>query len=134
MRQTIATITYVVEDYDEAIQFFVEKLGFDLVENSCLEAEQPGKRWVVVKPRGPAGCSLLLAKAVGDLQLSAVGNQSGGRVFLFLHTDDFWRDYQAMKAKGIVFTGPPREETYGTVSVFLDLYGNKWDLIQPLER
>jgi catechol 2,3-dioxygenase-like lactoylglutathione lyase family enzyme len=131
MRQTIATVAYVVRDYDEAIKFFVETLGFDLIEDTCREQEQPGKRWVVVKPKGPAGCSLLLAKAVGDLQLSTVGNQTGGRVFLFLHTDDFWRDYDAMKVKGIVFTAPPRQEVYGTVAVFLDLYGNKWDLIQP---
>jgi catechol 2,3-dioxygenase-like lactoylglutathione lyase family enzyme len=131
MRQTIATVTFVVRDYDEAIKFFVETLGFDLIEDTCREQEQPGKRWVVVKPKGPAGCSLLLAKAVGDLQLSAVGNQTGGRVFLFLHTDDFWRDYDAMKVKGVVFTAPPRQEVYGTVAVFLDLYGNKWDLIQP---
>lgn len=89
MRQNIAAITYLVSDYDEAIQFFVEALGFELVEDTCLEQEQPGKRWVVVRPRGSAGCSLLLAKAVGDAQSSAVGNQSGGRVFLFLHTDDF---------------------------------------------
>ena len=131
MRQNIAAITYLVSDYDEAIQFFVEALGFELVEDTCLEQEQPVKRWVVVRPRGSAGCSLLLAKAVGDAQLSAVGNQSGGRVFLFLHTDDFWRDHTAMKDKGIVFTGPPRQEAYGIVAVFLDLYGNKWDLIQP---
>ena len=131
MRQTIATVAYVVRDYDEAIKFFVETLGFDLIENTCLKQEQSGKRWVVVKPKGKAGCSLLLAKAVSDLQLSAVGNQSGGRVFLFLQTDDFWRDYDAMKVKGIVFTAPPRQEVYGTVAVFLDLYGNKWDLIQP---
>jgi catechol 2,3-dioxygenase-like lactoylglutathione lyase family enzyme len=131
MRHTIAAIAYVVNDYDEAIRFFVEILGFDLLEDTCREQEQPGKRWVVVRPRGSEGCSLLLAKAVSDSQLSAVGNQSGGRVFLFLHTDDFWRDYNAMKAKGIVFTAPPREEAYGTVAVFLDLYGNKWDLIQP---
>jgi catechol 2,3-dioxygenase-like lactoylglutathione lyase family enzyme len=131
MRQTIATVTYVVRDYDEAIKFFVETLGFDLIEDACLEQEQSGKRWVVVKPKGSVGCSLLLAKAVSDLQLSAVGNQSGGRVFLFLQTDDFWRDYDAMKIKGIVFTAPPRQEVYGTVAVFLDLYGNKWDLIQP---
>jgi len=131
MRQTIATVTYIVRDYDEAIKFFVETLGFDLIEDTCLEQEQSGKRWVVVKPKGPVGCSLVLAKAVSDLQLSAVGNQSGGRVFLFLQTDDFWRDCDAMKAKGIVFTAPPRQEVYGTVAVFLDLYGNKWDLIQP---
>jgi catechol 2,3-dioxygenase-like lactoylglutathione lyase family enzyme len=131
MRQTIATVAYVVKDYDEAIKFFIETLGFDLIEDTCLEQEQSGKRWVVVKPRGPVGCSLLLAKAVSDQQLSVVGNQSGGRVFLFLQTDDFWRDYDAMKARGIVFTAPPRQEVYGTVAVFLDLYGNKWDLIQP---
>jgi catechol 2,3-dioxygenase-like lactoylglutathione lyase family enzyme len=131
MRQTIATITYVVSDYDEAIQFFVETLGFDLIEDTSLEQEQPGKRWVIVRPRGSVGCSLLLAKAVGESQLSAVGDQSGGRVFLFLHTDDFWRDYNAMKAKDVVFTESPRQEVYGTVAVFLDIYGNKWDLIQP---
>lgn len=131
MQQSIATISYVVKDYDEAINFFVEILGFELIENTCLEQEQSGKRWVVVKPRGLAGCSLLLAKAVGHDQLSAVGNQTGGRVFLFLHTDDFKRDYDAMRAKGVVFTSPSRKEPYGTVAVFLDLYGNKWDLIQP---
>jgi len=131
MRQSIATISYVVRDYDEAIKFFVEKLGFELIEDTCLEHEQSGKRWVVVKPKGSEGCSLLLAKAIGDRQLSAVGNQSGGRVFLFLHTDDFWRDHDAMKANGVVFTASPRQEMYGTVAVFLDLYGNKWDLIQP---
>jgi catechol 2,3-dioxygenase-like lactoylglutathione lyase family enzyme len=131
MKQTIATITYVVRDYDEAVDFFVGSLGFDLIEDTCLEQEQPGKRWVVVRPKGSVGCSLLLAKAVSNRQLAAVGNQSGGRVFLFLHTDDFWRDYNAMKARGIVFTAPPRQEVYGTVAVFLDLYGNKWDLIQP---
>jgi catechol 2,3-dioxygenase-like lactoylglutathione lyase family enzyme len=131
MQQTIATITYVVRGYDEAIAFFVEKLGFDLIEDTCLELEQSGKRWVIVKPKGSAGCSLLLAKAVDENQLSVVGNQSGGRVFLFLHTDDFWRDYEAMQAKGIAFTGTPRNEAYGTVAVFIDLYGNKWDLIEP---
>jgi len=131
MQQSIATIAYLVRDYDEAIKFFVEKIGFELVEDTCLEQEHPGKRWVVVKPKGPVGCSLLLAKAVGDRQLSAVGNQSGGRVFLFLNTDDFWHDYDAMKANGVVFAAPPRQEMYGTVVVFLDLYGNKWDLIQP---
>jgi len=131
MKQILAAITYVVRDYDEAIDFFVGSLGFDLVEDICLEKEQPGKRWVVVRPRGSEGCSLLLAKAVGSKQSAAVGNQSGGRVFLFLHTDNFYRDYREMKAKGIVFTTPPRQEEYGTVAVFLDLNGNKWDLIQP---
>ena len=131
-QQAIATLTYLVKDYDESIEFFVKKLGFDLIEDTCLEQEQPGKRWVVVKPRGSAGCSLLLAKAVGATQVSAIGGQTGGRVFLFLHTDDFWRDYAAMQAKGITFIGDPRKETYGTVAVFADLYGNKWDLVEPL--
>jgi catechol 2,3-dioxygenase-like lactoylglutathione lyase family enzyme len=131
MQQTIATITFVVRDYDEAITFFVEKLGFELKEDICLEQDQPGKRWVVLKPKGPAGCSLLLAKAVDENQLSVVGGQSGGRVFLFLHTDDFWRDYEVMNAKGVTFIGTPRKEVYGTVAVFVDLYGNKWDLIEP---
>jgi catechol 2,3-dioxygenase-like lactoylglutathione lyase family enzyme len=131
MQQTIATITFVVRDYDEAITFFVEKLGFELKEDICLEQDQPGKRWVVLKPKGPAGCSLLLAKAVDENQLSVVGGQSGGRVFLFLHTDDFWRDYEVMNAKGVTFIGTPRKEAYGTVAVFVDLYGNKWDLIEP---
>jgi len=133
MRQTIANISYLVRDYDEAIEFFVEKLGFDLIEDTCLEQELPGKRWVVVKPKGTEGCSLLLAKAVGVTQASAVGNQSGGRVFLFLHTDDFWRDHETMKVNGISFLETPRKEAYGTVAVFEDLYGNKWDLIEPLK-
>ena len=131
MQKTIANITFVVRDYDEAIEFFTEKLDFDLVENTSLEPDQPGKRWVVVKPKGPPGCSLLLAKAIGEAQLSAVGNQSGGRVFLFLHTDDFRRDFKAMKTKGIRFLEDPRKEVYGTVAVFEDLYRNKWDLIEP---
>lgn len=131
MKQMIATITYVVRDYDDAIEFFVEKLGFELIEDTSLDPEEPGKRWVLVRPRGAAGCSLLLAKAIDESQLAAVGNQSGGRVFLFLNTDDFWRDYRTMQDKGVVFEGPPREEAYGTVAVFVDLYGNKWDLIEP---
>lgn len=131
MQRAIATITYLVRDYAEAIGFFVDKLGFDLVEDTSLEPEQPGKRWVVVKPAGSSGCSLLLAKAVGTAQLAALGNQAGGRVFLFLNTDDFWRDFEAMRHKDIVFMGPPRKEVYGTVAVFEDLYGNKWDLIEP---
>ena len=131
MQQTIATITYVVNDYDAAIEFFVGKLGFELIEDTCRDEEQPGKRWEVVKPRGSAGCSLLLAKAVDENQMAAVGNQTGGRVFLFLNTDDFWRDYEAMRDKGVAFQEHPREETYGTVAVFVDLYGNKWDLIEP---
>jgi len=130
MEQRISLVTYLVKSYDEAIKFFVEKLEFELVEDTSLESEQPGKRWVVVRPRGSKGSALLLAKAVDNSQSAAVGNQSGGRVFLFLNTDDFWRDHKAMKAKGVVFTQAPREEAYGTVAVFLDLYGNKWDLIQ----
>ena len=131
MRQTIANISYLVRDYDGAIEFFVEKLGFDLMEDTCLEQEMPGKRWVVVKPKDSEGCSLLLAKAVGVKQTSAVGNQSGGRVFLFLHTDDFWRDHEAMKVNGVEFLEAPRNDVYGIVAVFEDLYGNKWDLIEP---
>ena len=133
MQQTIANLTYLVQDYDEAIEFFVEKLGFDLIEDTCLEQELSGKRWVVVKPRGTEGCSLLLAKAIGVMQTSAVGNQSGDRVFLFLHTDDFWRDHETMKINGVTFLETPRKEAYGTVAVFEDLYGNKWDLIEPFK-
>jgi len=131
MKQGIAAITYLVHDYDDAIAFFVQKLGFDLIEDTSLEPGQAGKRWVLVRPAGASGCTLLLAKAVGEDQESAVGKQSGGRVFLFLNTDDFWRDYKAMQASGVIFDGPPREEAYGTVAVFIDLYGNKWDLIEP---
>ena len=119
----------VVKDYDEAIAYYIEKLGFALVEDTDMGG---GKRWVVVAPPG-SQCSLLLAKAANDEQFSRVGNQAGGRVFLFLHTDDFQRDYRAMKAQGVKFTEEPRYETYGTVVVFADLYGNKWDLIQPAE-
>ncbi len=121
MQQAIATITYVVRDYDEATEFFVEKLGFELVEDTCLDQEQPGKRWVIVKPKGKSGCSLLLAKAADDIQLSAVGNQSGGRVFLFLHTDDFWRDYDEMRERGVNFVREPAQQPYGWVAVFKSL-------------
>ena len=127
MQQHISPVAFVVKDYDEAIEFFVEKLDFELVEDTPLE----GKRWVLVRPSGSehATC-LLLAKASTPEQIEAIGDQTGGRVFLFLNTDDFWRDYEAMRAKGIVFSRPPKEEDYGTVAVFEDLYGNKWDLIQ----
>ncbi|HEY7672144.1 MAG TPA: VOC family protein [Gammaproteobacteria bacterium] len=128
MRQHISPIAFIVRDYDEAIEFFIEKLSFDLVEDTPIEK----KRWVLVRPSGSVNqACLLLSKAATPEQAEAVGNQTGGRVFLFLNTDDFWRDYEAMKAKGIVFTRPPKEETYGTVAVFEDLYGNRWDLIQP---
>ena len=118
----------VVKDYDEAIQFFTQKLKFKLVEDTQLG---PGKRWVIVSPPGNAdGANLLLAKAANEDQRDAVGYQTGGRVFLFLHTDNFWRDYEYMKKEGVTFVEEPREELYGTVVVFKDLYGNKWDLIE----
>lgn len=128
MPQRIAALSLVVKDYDEAISFYTQKMGFQLVEDSALGS---GKRWVRVMPPGSGGPVLLLAKATKPEQMAAVGNQTGGRVFLFLHTDDFWRDYEAMKDKGVHFTEEPRSEEYGTVVVFLDLYGNKWDLVQP---
>lgn len=127
MKQHIAHIALVVDDYDEAIQFYTEKLNFDLVEDTALNET---KRWVLVRPKGATECCLLLAKAVGDEQKSRVGNQTGGRVFLFLYTDDFWSDYNQMLKKGINFIREPKEEAYGTVAVFEDLYGNLWDLIQ----
>lgn len=128
MKQQIAHLALVVADYDEAIRFYTEKLNFTLMEDTVLSET---KRWVVVAPPGAAGCSLLLARASGEEQKSRVGNQTGGRVFLFLHTDDFWRDYKNMQEKGIRFTREPSTETYGTVAVFEDLYGNLWDLIEP---
>ena len=127
--QYISLTALVVRDYDEALQFFVGTLGFELVEDTYI-AEQ-NKRWVVVAPPGSKECRLLLARAVGEEQVSRVGNQTGGRVFLFLCTDDFWRDYHALVAKGVPFVREPRNESYGTVAVFKDLYGNLWDLIQP---
>ena len=128
MKQSIAQFAIVVNDYDEAIAFYTKKLHFDLIEDTTLSDT---KRWVVVRPKGSDGCCILLAKAANEEQLSRVGNQTGGRVFLFLHTDDFWRDYQAMTADDIRFVRPPVEEPYGTVAVFEDLYGNLWDMIQP---
>lgn len=128
MKQTIAQIALVVEDYDEAIQFYTQKLAFTLVEDTVLS---PTKRWVVVAPPGSTGCRLLLAKAADELQKSRVGNQTGGRVFLFLHTDDFWRDYRRFVENQVVFVRDPSQQAYGTVAVFEDLYGNLWDLIGP---
>ena len=122
----IANISLVVHDYDEAIEFYTRKLGFELLEDTPLSAT---KRWVLVSPPGATGCRLLLAKAANEEQRSRVGNQTGGRVFLFLHTDDFWRDYQAYRAQGVEFVREPTVEPYGTVAVFRDLYGNLWDLI-----
>lgn len=128
MNINIAHIALVVSDYDEAIEFYTQKLGFDLLEDTPLSET---KRWVRVAPKGSGECCLLLAKAANDEQRSRVGNQTGGRVFLFLHTDDFWRDYHKLIANQVVFVRPPSEEEYGTVAVFQDLYGNLWDLIGP---
>lgn len=119
-------VAIVVDDYDRAIQYYTSNLGFTLVEDT----PQPGKRWVVVTPNPESDCNLLLARASNDTQKTFIGNQCGGRVFLFLQTDDFWRDYEAMKAAGVKFCEEPREEEYGTVVVFEDLYGNRWDLYQ----
>ena len=126
--QYISLTALVVRDYDEALQFYLGTLGFELIEDTYI-AEQ-NKRWVVVAPPGAREGRLLLARAVGDEQVSRVGNQTGGRVFLFLNTDDFWRDYRNLVAKGVVFVRGPIEEPFGTVAVFKDLYGNLWDLIQ----
>ena len=126
LNQYLAHISLVVADYDEAISFYTEKLGFTLLEDTALSES---KRWVLVCPPGAGGCSLLLAKAVGEEQRSRVGNQAGGRVFLFLRTDNFQRDYESYLKKGIRFVKPPRKEPYGTVAVFEDLYGNLWDLL-----
>ena len=128
MTRTIASIALLVRDYDEAIAFYVEMLGFDLVEDTPLGA---GKRWVLVAPPGASATRLLLARADGDAQAARVGDQTGGRVFLFLHTDDFRRDHRAMIERGVRFREEPRDEPYGTVAVFEDLYGNLWDLIEP---
>ena len=128
MSQKIARLSLVVSDYDEAIHFYTEMLGFELLEDTPLPDE--GKRWVVVAPTGGGGASLLLALAADDHQKAAIGDQTGGRVFLFLTTDDFWRDYHAMTGKGVRFHEQPREEPYGTVAVFEDLYGNLWDLLE----
>ena len=131
MSQTLAHVALVVRDYDEAIAYFIEKLGFQVVEDSpSKDRLGHDKRWVLVAPPGAQGTSLLLARASNDEEASRIGNQTGGRVFLFLHTDDFLRDYRAMTARGVKFVREPREEPYGTVAVFEDLYGNKWDLLQ----
>ncbi len=127
MKQSIVHIALVVEDYDDAIAFYTEKLNFQLVEDT-YQPEQD-KRWVVVAPPGSSGTTLLLARASKPEQEPFIGNQTGGRVFLFLHTDDFWRDYNDMVANGINFVREPKEEDYGTVAVFEDLYGNLWDLL-----
>ncbi|NAW88583.1 VOC family protein [Photobacterium halotolerans] len=128
MKQAIVHIALVVDDYDEAIDFYVNKLKFELIEDS-YQPEQD-KRWVVISPPGSNGVTLLLARASKPEQRDFIGHQAGGRVFLFLSTDDFWRDYERMVADGIRFVRPPQEQDYGTVAVFEDLYGNLWDLLQ----
>lgn len=128
VKQSIVHVAIVVRDYDEAIQFYTEKLGFSLLEDTYQPAQD--KRWVLVAPPGSNGTALLLARATKPEQERAIGNQTGGRVFLFLSTDDFWRDYNRMLSAGIHFVREPKEESYGTVAVFEDLYGNLWDLLQ----
>ena len=128
MKQELAHIALVVEDYDAAIAFYIEKLQFTLIEDTLLSES---KRWVVIAPPGSSGCQLVLAKAANNEQQRRIGNQTGGRVFLFLHTDNFSRDYHTMLTKGVVFVREPVSEPYGTVAVFKDLYGNLWDLIEP---
>lgn len=127
-KQSVGLTTLVVRDYDEALEFYTGKLGFNLVEDTAIPEQD--KRWVVIAPPGSSDSALLLARAVNAEQSSRIGNQTGGRVFLFLYTDDFWRDYDAYKANGIDFVREPREERYGTVAVFKDIYGNQWDLLQ----
>jgi len=128
MNQRLAHIAIVINDYDEAIKFYTEKLHFDMVEDTQLSET---KRWVLVRPKGSNECCLLLAKAANDEQRSRVGNQTGGRVFLFLHTDNFERDYQNLLDHQIEIVRQPQREEYGTVAVFKDLYGNLWDMIEP---
>jgi catechol 2,3-dioxygenase-like lactoylglutathione lyase family enzyme len=129
MKRKIAIVSLVVRDYDEAIDFFVNILDFELVEDR--DVPEQNKRWVVVAPPGGAGANLLLAKASNERQASHIGDQTGGRVFLFLYTDNFNRDYDLLRSKGVVFEREPKEFDYGTVAVFQDLYGNLWDLLQP---
>lgn len=132
MKQRLALATLVVADYDEAIAWYTGMLGFELIEDTRIEGgDQGGKRWVVVGPGGDGGAALLLARAGNDMQRARIGDQTGGRVGFFLHTDDFRRDYEAMQARGVEFLETPREEPYATVAVFRDLYGNTWDLLEP---
>jgi len=127
MNQRITKLSLVVADYDEALAFYVGKLGFQLIE----DRPETNKRWVVIAPPGDGGLQLVLGRAKNDAERSCIGNQTGGRVFLFLETDDFWRDYESYCQAGVSFCEQPREESYGTVVVFEDLYGNRWDLIEP---
>lgn len=132
MNQSLGLISLVVKDYDEAIKFYTKTLDFELVEDSYISEQD--KRWVVVRPKGNSGSNLLLAKASTSEQEIHIGNQTGGRVFLFLYTDNFWRDYELFKSKGIEFIREPQKVEYGTFAVFKDLYGNQWDLLEPSEK
>ncbi len=129
MAQAIGHVALLVRDYDEAISYFTERLRFDLLEDTPLGN---GKRWVLVAPPQSAGAALLLAKAATPEQIAHIGNQTGGRVFLFLHTTDFWRDYEAMRERGIRFAEEPRQEAFGMVVIFTDLYGNRWDFVERI--
>ena|SRR5579864_9208923 len=132
MSPSLEQIALVVRDYDEAIAFYVGVLGFRLIEDIPIPSQQ--KRWVVVSPPGSNSTRLLLARAVGDRQTSRIGDQTGGRVFLFLYSDDFWRDFNAYKARGVLFVREPKTEPYGIAAVFQDLYGNLWDLLQRADK
>jgi len=135
MPQTLGYVALLVRDYDEALTFFTHSLGFTVIEDTVAKDRLGNdKRWILVSPPGSRGTSLLLARASTPEEASRIGNQTGGRVFLFLHTDDFSRDYQEMQARGVKFVKAPREEAYGTVAVFQDLYGNKWDLLELKDR
>lgn len=132
IHQSLGLVSLLVLNYDEALSFFVGRLGFSLIEDTPVPEQ--GKRWVVVKPNGDSGACLLLAQASTPEQIAATGNQTGGRVFLFLYTDNFWRDYEDYKSKGVEFIRNPEVQPHGVVAVFKDLYGNAWDLIQPNEN
>lgn len=135
MPQTLGYVALVIRDYDEALEYFTHSLGFVVVEDSTSKDRYGNdKRWILVAPPGSTGTSLLLARPSTPEEANYIGKQTGGRVFLFLHTDDFWRDYHALSARGVKFKEEPREEPYGTVVVFEDLYGNKWDLLQLLPK
>ena len=131
MKQSLGLVSLVVRDYDEAIDFFVGILGFRLVEDMLVPEQS--KRWVVVSPPGATETQLLLARASNPDQETRIGAQTGGRVFLFLYTDDFWRDYELYRSRGVMFVREPKDQPYGTVAVFQDIYGNMWDLLQPTE-
>jgi catechol 2,3-dioxygenase-like lactoylglutathione lyase family enzyme len=131
MKQILGHVALVVRDYDEALEFYTRTLNFIVIEDTRLSED---KRWVLIAPPGSEGTNLLLAQAATPEQMARIGNQTGGRVFLFLHTDDFWRDYHEMTARKVKFVREPREEVYGTVAVFEDLYGNLWDLLEMKEK